>query len=59
VSRFSIALTLYGLLGILAWFTLPDQRIRFVTLALLAMFAFKSWVHHRRQALQKTDTEAK
>jgi hypothetical protein len=53
VSRFSIALALYGVLGLLAWFTLPDPKVRGVTLALLAMFAVKSWLHHRRVALEK------
>jgi hypothetical protein len=55
-SRFSIALALYGLLGLLAWLTLPDQKIRGVTLVLLAMFAVKSWLHHRRQALERNDS---
>jgi len=55
VSRFSIALAVYGLLGLLAWLTLPDQKIRGVTLALLAMFAAKSWLHHRRVALEKLE----
>jgi hypothetical protein len=55
LSRFSIALTLYGLLGLLAWLTLPDKQIRFVTLALLAMFAVKSWIHHRKNALEKLE----
>jgi hypothetical protein len=53
LSRFFIALALYGLLGLLAWFTLPDEKIRLVTLALLAMFAVRSWLHHRRDALEK------
>ena len=55
VSRFSIALALYGLLGLLAWLTLPDEKIRGVTLVVLAMFALKSWLHHRRQALEKLE----
>jgi hypothetical protein len=53
VSRFSIALSLYGVLGLLAWLTLPDQKVRGVTLALLAMFAVKSWLHHRRVVLER------
>ena len=53
MSRFSIALALYGLLGLLAWLTLPDEKIRLVALAVLAMFALKTWVHHRRSALEK------
>jgi hypothetical protein len=53
MSRFSIALAVYGLLGLLAWLTLSDEKIRLVTLALLAMFALKSWLYHRRSALEK------
>ncbi len=53
MSRFSIALAVYGLLGLVAWLTLPDQKILGVTLALLAMFAVKSWLHHRRMALER------
>ena len=53
VSRFSIALGLYGLLGVLAWLTLPDSKVRGVTLALLAMFVVKSWLHRRRQQIEE------
>ena len=53
VSRFSIALALFGLLGLVAWLTLPDQKVRGVTLALVAMFALKSWLHHRRQLIDE------
>jgi hypothetical protein len=55
VSRFSIALGIYGLLGLVAWLTLPDQKVRGVTLAVLAMFAVKSWLHHRRMALERNE----
>jgi hypothetical protein len=57
VSRFSIALAVYGLLGLVAWLTLPDQKILGVTLALLAMFAVKSWLHHRRMALERSENK--
>jgi hypothetical protein len=58
VSRFSIALAIYGLLGLVAWLTLPDQKIRGVTLALLAMFAVKSWLHRRRMALERNERKS-
>jgi hypothetical protein len=48
-SRFSIALALFGVLGLVAWLTLPNPKIRALTLVLLAMWAVKSWLHHRRQ----------
>jgi len=31
-------------LGVLSWTTLSDSRIRLLTLAILAMFALKTWV---------------
>ena len=59
VSRFSIALAIYGLLGVVAWLTLPDQKIRGVALALLAMFAVKSWLHQRRMALERNENKGR
>ncbi len=41
-------------LGLVAWFTLPDSKVRGLTLALLAMFAVKTWLHHRRQQLDES-----
>jgi len=37
----------YVALGVLAWTTLSDERIRLVTLAILAMFAVKTWVRRK------------
>jgi len=47
VSRLLLALAAYVALGILAWTTLSDQRIRLVTLAILAMFALRTWVNRK------------
>jgi membrane protein implicated in regulation of membrane protease activity len=44
VKRLLIAIAAFAVLGVLAWTTLSDQRIRFVALAILAMFALKTWV---------------
>ena len=52
-----IALAVYGLLGLVAWLTLPDQKIRGLTLVLLAMFAVKSWLHHKREALERNENK--
>jgi Tfp pilus assembly protein FimT len=43
----TIALAVYAILGVLAWTTLSDQRLRLVTLAILALFAMKSWVRRK------------
>jgi len=47
VKRLVVALTAFVALGILSWTTISDQRIRLVTLAVLAMFALKTWVRRK------------
>jgi hypothetical protein len=47
----------YAVLGILAWTTIPDSRIRGGTLAILAMFAVKSWVR-RKDVLHPDSSDA-
>jgi len=47
VKRLMIALAAFVALGILTWNTISDQRIRLGTLAVLAMFALKTWVRRK------------
>jgi len=42
-----MALIAYLVLGALAFATLSDTRIRMLTLLILALFAFKSWVRRK------------
>ena len=42
-----MALIAYLVLGALAYTTLSDSRIRLLTLLILAMFAFKSWMRRK------------
>ena len=42
-----MALIAYLVLGALAFATLSDFRIRSLTLLILALFAFKSWVRRK------------
>jgi len=42
-----MALIAYLVLGALAFATLSDQRIRLLTLLILGLFAFKSWVRRK------------
>jgi hypothetical protein len=44
VNRLAGALIAYVILGILTWLTISDSRIRAGTLAILALFAVKSWI---------------
>jgi len=55
VSKLAIALTLYVGLAFIAWFTLSDRRIRWVTLAVLAMFAVRTLVHDSRMRAEAED----
>jgi hypothetical protein len=47
VKRLIMALAAYVGLGGLAWATIDDRRIRLGTLAILAMFAVKTWVRRK------------
>ena len=47
MNRLAMALIAYLVLGVLAFTTLTDSRIRLLTLLILAMFACKSWVRRK------------
>ncbi len=51
-----MALGAFVVLGALSWMTLSDERIRLMTLAILAMFAVKTWV--RRKEVVRPDSES-
>jgi hypothetical protein len=57
MSRLAMALIAYSVLGALAFITLSDFRIRALTLLILGLFAFKSWV--RRKEVLHPDGEGK
>ena len=56
MNRLAMALVAYLVLGALAFVTLSDQRIRLLTLFILALFAWKSWV--RRNDVMHPDNES-
>ena len=47
MNRLTGALIAYAALGVLTWLTITDSKIRGVTLAVLAMFAVKSWLRRK------------
>jgi hypothetical protein len=55
VKRIAIAMVAFVALGALSWTTLGDPRIRFATLAVLVMFALKTWL--RRNDAMHPDRE--
>jgi hypothetical protein len=68
-NRFWIAMGAFALLGVLEWTTLSaetirvvngpngapllDISIRGVAVSVLALFAFRSWIHYRREMLEE------
>jgi hypothetical protein len=57
MKRLWIALVVYAALAALAWNTLNDQKFRYATVAILAMFAVRTWSWHnkRRHEEQRGD----
>ena len=45
MNRLVVAFAIYAILGVLAYTTLPDERIRLMTFALIGLFAVKTWLH--------------
>jgi hypothetical protein len=58
MSRLAVALIAYLVLGALAFATLSDLRIRLLTLLILALFAFKSWVRRKDVLHPERDRES-
>jgi hypothetical protein len=48
----------YVALGALVWATIQDQRIRMATLAILALFAVKTWVRRKEVMHPDKSSEA-
>jgi hypothetical protein len=57
MSRLARALIAYAVIGVLAFATLSDFRIRSLTLLVLALFAFKSWVRRKDVLHPDSDRE--
>ena len=58
VNRLAVALIAYAVLGVLTWMTISDARIRAGTLAILVLFAFKSWVRRKDVMHPNRETDA-
>jgi uncharacterized membrane protein YfcA len=56
VNRLLLALIAFAVVGALAWTTLSDPRLRAATLAVLALFALKTWL--RRNDVMHSDGES-
>jgi membrane protein implicated in regulation of membrane protease activity len=48
MKRLWMALSAFAVLMILTWITIDDQKFRLAALAILAMFAVRTWSHSRK-----------
>ena len=49
MKRLWVALSVFAVLMVLTLITVDDQKFRLAALAILAMFAIRTWTHSRRQ----------
>jgi hypothetical protein len=49
MKRLWTALGLFAVLAVLAWTTISDQKFRLAAVAVLAMFAVRTWTWSRKQ----------
>ncbi|MGA3319225.1 MAG: hypothetical protein ABSC64_22655 [Candidatus Korobacteraceae bacterium] len=55
MKRLWTALGLFAVLAVLAWATIGDQRFKLATVAVLAMFALRTWTWSRKQEREERE----
>ncbi|HZP24516.1 MAG TPA: hypothetical protein VFB04_13790 [Terriglobales bacterium] len=55
MNKFFVAIGAYALLALLAWTTLSDPKFKFATLAILAMFALRTWSWNTKLESEKRE----
>jgi hypothetical protein len=55
MKRLWVALSVYVVLAVLAWTTISEQKFKLATLAILAMFAVRTWSWSRKQAHEQRE----
>ena len=53
MKRLCMAMGAFALLMVLAWTTLDDQRFRLGAVAVVALFAVRTWNHSRRDEYKR------
>ena len=48
MKKLWVALGAFAVLMVLTWVTIDDQKFRLAALAILAMFAIRTWSHSRK-----------
>jgi hypothetical protein len=55
MKRLWAALALFAVLAVLAWTTISDQKFKLAAMAVLAMFAVRTWSWGRKQEREERD----
>ena len=55
MKRLWMALAVFAVLAVLAWTTISDQKFKLATVAVLAMFALRTWTWGRKQEREERD----
>ena len=55
MNRLFVALAAYVVLAALAWTTLSDPKFKFATLAILALFAVRTWSWNKKQEQERRE----
>jgi hypothetical protein len=58
LNRLAMAMVAFAVLGALTWTTIADEKIRYGTLAILALFAMKTWLR-RNDTMQPNGSDEK
>jgi membrane protein implicated in regulation of membrane protease activity len=59
MNKFLVAMVAYAVLAALAWTTLSDPKFKFATLAILAMFAIRTWSWSKKQEHERHEQQDK
>ena len=54
-KKFWVAMAIYAALAALAWTTLSEPKFRYATIAILAMFAVRTWTWSKKQDREERD----
>ena len=49
-------MVIFAVLELLAWQTLSDRKVQLIAMAVIGMFALRTWVYHRRETLRSLDS---
>ena len=57
MNRLLVAFGVYAVLAALAWTTLSDPKFKYATVAILAMFAVRTWTWSKKQEREREHRE--